>query len=289
MDMLGRVRRKKVLCFLLTGFWLLAVGPAPAQRSELGFGVGGSFYMGEINPKRVFYKTRFAGSLFYRYNFDTRMALRAGASYGQIMAFDEDFGNPRGLNFKSDLWEVSALLEVNFLNFFTGSHQHRITPYLTFGAAMAVTDPEGRWTNPHTGSVEWVPLRPLRTEGQEEAYSRFQFVVPMGLGVKFSVCRFMSIGVEWTMRLAFTDYLDDVGGTYANTKDWDAQRRYFADPEGVNDDPDDPARRHLPGSRRGDAGTYDWYSFAMFTVSFRLPGKDVPCPAYDGLQKKKKR
>lgn len=290
MDILRRMRHRGVSLVLFSVMGLVACQPLLAQRSEIGFGVGGSFYMGDINPKKIFYKTQWAGSLFYRYNINTRMALRFGLSYGRIMGADSDFGNLRNLNFRNDLWEVSALWEVNFLDFFTGSRQHRLAPYLVLGAGMAMSDPYGAYPDAETGSSRWVALRPLRTEGQGvegydlKPYSRFQFVVPMGLGLKFSVFRFMSIGVEWTMRLAFTDYLDDVGGTYANPgilgSQYGPESAYFADPSGTC---------HQAGSRRGDAGTYDWYSFALFTVSFRLPGKDVLCPAYDGTSLSKKR
>ncbi len=286
MDILCRMRRLGLL-FLLLSIGGLMFRPAQAQRSEIGFGAGGSFYMGDINPKRVFYKTRFAGTLFYRYNFTTRMALRVSGSYGRIEAWDRDFGNPRGLGFRNDLWEFSALFEVNFLDFFTGSRQHWISPYLVLGVGAVYSNPQGQYLD---GS--WVDLRPLGTEGQGQdggkLYSRVHAVIPAGLGVKVSVCRFMSVGLEWTMRLALTDYLDDVGGTYASLdgspKDPNDKFAYFADPPAFAD----PSLKHQAGSRRGDQGTLDWYSFATFTVSFRLPGKDELCPAYNGAGKKKK-
>ena len=288
MDTLERMRRFGFFFLFLMAGWLVCQ-PVQAQRSEIGFGVGGSFYMGDINPKRVFYKTQWAGSLFYRYNFDTRLALRAGVSYGRVMGADADFGNIRNLNFRNDLWEVAALVEVNFLDFFTGSYQHRISPYLVLGVGMVYSNPQGLFADGTEGE-RWVDLRPLHTEGQGlegyglKQYSRLHCVVPMGLGLKVSVFPFMSVGVEWTMRLAFTDYLDDVGGTYADPvvlgEKYGQESAYFADPSG---------HTHQVGSRRGDAGTYDWYSFAMFTVSFRLPGKDRLCPAYAGIGLKKKR
>lgn len=286
MEMLCQIRRLRFLSCMFLMVWLLAGQTVQAQRSEIGFGVGGSFYMGDINPKRVFYKTQWAGSVFYRYNIDTRMALRFGASYGRIMGADADFGNPRNLNFRNDLWEVSALFEVNFLDFFTGSRQHRVSPYLVLGIGAVMSEPYGQY--PLGEGNPWVALRPLHTEGQgvegynARPYSLFHCVVPMGLGCKISVCRFMSIGVEWTMRLAFSDYLDDVGGTYADPvvlgSRYGERSAYFADPSG---------QYHQVGTRRGDAGTYDWYSFAMVTVSFRLPGRDFLCPAYGGNSMKK--
>lgn len=258
---------------------------AKAQRSEVGFAGGGAFYLGDINPKKVFHDTRVSASLFYRYNFSTRVAFRFAGSYGRIMANDKSFGNPRNLNFRNDLIDIAALFEFNFVNFFTGSKQHRFTPYITFGPAVCFSNPYGQYYDAETGSSRWVALRPLHTEGQGlldydvKPYSMVHFAIPMGLGFKVSISSHISLGLEWTMRLAFTDYLDDVGGTYADPgvlmSEYGPESSYFADPSGST---------HAVGAQRGDKNSFDWYSFAQLTVSIRLGEKDIPCPAY-GNQK----
>ena len=79
-------------------------------------------------------------------------------------------------------------------------------------------DDDGLGTN-----NEWVDLQPLGTEGQfsdqypeKEPYSLTQFTVPLGIGFKLSMGEKLSIIAEYGIRKTFTDYLDDVGGTYAN-------------------------------------------------------------------------
>lgn len=276
------------LTLLLVGGLLSSTVRLQAQRSEIGVGLGGSFYLGDINPKKVFHDTRFAASVFYRYNIDTRLALRFSGSYGRITASDKSFNNPRNLNFRNDLVDISALLEVNFVNFFTGSRQHRFTPYLALGAAVCFSNPYGRYYDPVTQDARWVNLRSLHTEGQglpgyKKEYSLAQFALPFGIGFKVSIAKGVSLGLEWMMRLTFTDYLDDVGGDYANVGEIRANygdiAAYFADPSGME---------HAVGSQRGDKSIFDWYSFAMITVCVRLNGRDAPCPAY-GDQKYKKR
>lgn len=254
-----------------------------AQRSELGVGFGGAFYLGDLNPKKVFHNTRFAAGLFYRYNIDTRWALRISGNYGRITASDKDFNNPRGLNFRNDLVDVSALMEVNFVNFFTGSEQHRFTPYLGFGLATCFSNPYGQYFDPVTQDARWVALRPLHTEGQglpgyKDEYSLAQFAVPFGLGFKVSIAPNVSLGLEWMMRLTFTDYLDDVGGEYAKKGDINQNfgdiAAYFADPTGT----------HAAGSQRGDKNFFDWYSFTMLTISVRLNERESMCPSYSRSQ-----
>lgn len=268
----------------------LSGGGAQAQRSEVGIGIGGSFYLGDLNPKKLFYDTRAGGSLFYRYNIDTRWAFRFSGSYGRIMGNDASFDNPRNLNFRNDLVEVAAMMEVNFVNFFTGSRQHRFTPYLAFGAALCFSNPKGLYPDPLDGANRWVALRPLHTEGQGlsdfggKEYSMAHFAVPFGLGFKVSISRHVSLGLEWVMRWAATDYLDDVGGTYADPgvlmSEFGPESAYFADPSGSF---------HEVGAQRGDKSSFDWYSFALFTVSVRFGERDHSCPAYDNQVVLKKR
>lgn len=281
------MRSKFSVSVVLAVFLCAGTGQLRAQRSEVGVGAGVSFYLGDLNPKKVFYDSRACASLFYRYNINTRWAFRFSGSYGRIMAHDADFDNPRNLNFRNDLGEIAAMMEVNFVNFFTGSEQHRFTPYLAFGAALCFSNPQGLYTE--DGSSRWVALRPLHTEGQGlsrynvKEYSLAQFAIPFGLGFKVSISQHVALGIEWVMRWTVTDYLDDVSGNYADPgvliSEYGDEAAYFAD----------PTKSHQVGSQRGDKSSFDWYSFTMFTVSIRLGGRDYLCPAYSGQKNTLKR
>ncbi|MDE5544714.1 MAG: outer membrane beta-barrel protein [Bacteroidales bacterium] len=283
------MRSKFSVSVILAVLLCAGTGTLRAQRSEIGVGAGVSFYLGDLNPKKVFYDSRACASVFYRYNIDTRWAFRFSGSYGRIMAHDADFDNPRNLNFRNDLGEIAAMMEVNFVNFFTGSEQHRFTPYLAFGAALCFSNPQGLYFDEHSGTSRWVALRPLHTEGQGlsqynvKEYSLAQFAIPFGLGFKVSISEHVALGVEWVMRWAVTDYLDDVSGNYADPgvlmSEYGDEAAWFAD----------PSESHKVGAQRGDKSSFDWYSFTQFTVSIRLGGRDYLCPAYSGLKNTHKR
>jgi hypothetical protein len=176
------------------------------------------------------------------------------------------------------------MVEVNFLTFFTSNAKnYRFSPYLTAGIAGFFMNPKGYVFNENDGNTRWVPLKGLSTEGQglsadaPKPYSLANGSFPFGLGFKVALSSHVSLGLEWTMRLAFTDYLDDVKGVYydnsvirANVGD---EAAWFADP--VADD-----RKHIAGQQRGDANTIDWYSFASITLSIKLSTPEAPCPAY---------
>ena len=51
---------------------------------------------------------------------------------------------------------------------------------------------------------------------EKDPYSLSQFSIPMGLGIKLSLGEKFSLSAEYGVRMTFTDYLDDVGGIYAN-------------------------------------------------------------------------
>lgn len=284
------MRSKFFVSVVLAVLLCAGTGTLRAQRSEIGVGAGVSFYLGDLNPKKVFYDSRACASVFYRYNIDTRWAFRFSGSYGRIMANDADFDNPRNLNFRNDLGEIAAIMEVNFVNFFTGSKQHRFTPYLAFGAALCFSNPQGLYPDPVSGSSRWVALRPLHTEGQGlsqynvKEYSLAQFAIPFGLGFKVSISEHVALGVEWMMRWTVTDYLDDVSGNYVSPgvlrSEYGDEAAYFADPSGTY---------HAVGAQRGDKSLFDFYSFTQFTVSIRLGGRDYLCPAYSGLKNANKR
>jgi hypothetical protein len=58
------------------------------SRSELGFTVGQSYYLGDLNPYQQFKQANLATGLIYRYNFNTRLNFRANYLYGKVAAAD---------------------------------------------------------------------------------------------------------------------------------------------------------------------------------------------------------
>jgi len=121
---------------------------------------------------------------------------------------------------------------------------------------------------------KWYELQPLGTEGQSESeqYNLFQIAIPMGVGTKVRVSDFSSIGIEFGLRKTFSDYLDDVSGSYPDIfelreRDPIAAALSYRTPEFENkDDFDNPV-----GRKRG-SDAKDWYVFAGLSFSFNLSG-----------------
>ncbi|MDR2908130.1 MAG: DUF6089 family protein [Bacteroidales bacterium] len=265
---------------------LLALSSVQAQRSEMGVFAGGSFYLGDINPAGLFSQTQPAFGALYRYNLSTRWTLRSNVLWGRVKADDAKYNRlDRNLSFRSQIAEFSMMAELSFLPYFTGSNRsYRFSPYLFGGIAVFSFNPQASNYNALLAKNEWIDLAPLSTEGQglssypdKQPYSTTQISLPFGLGFKYSLNRIFCVGVEWGMRKTFTDYIDDVGGTYVSQSSLMSERgnqaAYFADPVAAD-------QKHVEGSMRGSAGKTDWYSFAGVTLTARIGRpRQEPCAA----------
>ena len=257
--------KKLILALLITATF----GTVNAQKyAEIGVFGGGSYYLGDLNPGQQFLLTKPAFGAFMRHNFNERVAVRAGFTYGTLKGddFESKVNTERGLNFTSPVSDISATLEFNFFDYFIGSLRHFVTPYMFAGASVFMYNPKATYNG------DTYVLHGLNTEGQgsdafpdRKMYKRTQFAIPFGIGVKYSLNSFMGLSASWTMNKTFTDYIDDVSTTY-----------YFDATEvGTTELPpsfvaSDPTMQHKAGMQRGDPTYNDWYSFFGLSLSIRV-------------------
>jgi hypothetical protein len=124
---------------------------------------------------------------------------------------------------------------------------------------------------------EKVALQPLQTEGTK--YSRFQPVIPYGLGVKYMVDPFFNVVVEGGYRMTFTDHLDDVSiERYPDPASLKSDLSREMSDRRRERDPDYPI---LPGlGKRGNPENNDGYFLLNVKVQYYLP--------YEFLQSQRK-
>lgn len=264
--------------FYIIPFYLLSflVAKVYAQTWEIGASLGVSYYVGDLNPTFHFRFPRPAASVFGKYNFHRHWALRAGFSYMGVEANDNvgiyGFQTQRNLNFKSDIFELHGAIEFNFLPFRPGGEDRdsrKWTPYIFAGVG-------GYYFNPKT--MIGVRLEELHTEGQftssgqQRSYSLFQPSIPFGLGFKFVVTRRFSMGIEYGMRLIFTDYLDDVHNVYGN----EGEILALGGPVALqNSDRTVSPYTHLPNQfyQRGSRWDNDWFGYlgVLFIYNIKDP------------------
>lgn len=241
-----------------------------------------SYYMGDINSTFQFPGKFYPGAgLIYRYNFNDRVAFKANVLYGRIYAHDRDSDSDwqqnRNLSFRSDVFEISAQVEVNFLTYEIGDSRRPSSPYLFAGIGVFRFNPQAELND------KWVDLQPLGTEGQgiegyEDRYVLTQFCIPFGVGYKFNIYKGLAGAIEWGIRKTFTDYLDDVSTAYVESDLLEFENgplaQVMADrsleplaPDGTN-----------TGYQRGYADNNDWYIFTGIMLTYKIGKPQVKCP-----------
>ncbi len=261
---------------------LLFMQQSSAQNVEIGAWLGGANYFGDLNANSSFSMVRPAGGIFLRNNFNTRWVLKSSISFGQI-AFDDKkspngFNRQRNLHFKSNVGEIAAMLELNFLDFNKQKKQNWFSPYFTIGFAAFYFNPQARYLD------NWYYLQPLGTEGQNDPsysgikkYRLVNFAIPVGGGFKFSLGRNWNIGIFGELRVTFTDYLDDVSGVYPSLLSLPDGSQGLAHAlsdrsgevgEAIGED----------GKQRGTSAKNDFYMFAGISVSYTIFRLKCPTP-----------
>jgi hypothetical protein len=244
------------------------------RQHELGIFLGGSYYIGDLNPTKQFFLTQPAAGVFYRFTPNYRYAFRGGVNFGNIMGDDSQSDNAdqiqRNLNFKSQIIEFNAVAEFNFLEYRISNDKYKFTSFLFLGIDVFTFNPRAQLGN------FWIDLQPLRTEGQTKGYKLTQIAIPFGVGAKMNVSKQVGIGIEWGPRKTFTDFLDDVSGTYPDT-----EINPFTHINGTKLSDRSKNAGSNVNEQRGNPRTKDWYFFFGVTLNIKLNFKAPPCYAYD--------
>lgn len=250
---------------------LAFLSPAKAQKFEVGVMAGGSNYLGDLAPKIAWNETHPAGAIFTRHNFSKYFSLRNSFMYASISGSDQnfEFNTARNLSFYSDIYELSSVLEFNFLPFGEQVLTKNFTPYVFAGLGGFIFKPEADYEN------STHELRALGTEGQflnsSKSYGESQVCIPFGGGLKYNLSHKFVVSVEAGWRKTYTDFLDDVSNHYPDLLKLEEKSgrlsRLMSDRSAATtfDTPKSSA-----GDMRGNPAFKDWYFFTGVTVSFRI-------------------
>lgn len=259
-------------------FLLLALKSSTVfcQRLNTELYAGISNYQGDLQGRFTFDNAHFAGGILLSYDATAHWIIRTGFSITKLSGSDQTNPNAvgidfRNLNFETNLSELHLALEYNLFDM-----QHKsVTPYVFAGAAFMKYNPYTKLA----GSK--IYLKPLGTEGQgipaypeKKEYTLNQFAIPFGGGVKIAVTSNLQIGLEVGFRKLFTDYLDDVSGSYADSALLSNFRGLISADLAYRGDelllgPGYPAA----GSKRGNPNLKDWYYITCLRLRYLLHNK----------------
>lgn len=270
-------------------FFNLSVLAQPADfEHELGVQAGVANYYGDLNTQFRINGIGPAFTGFWRGNYGYRFALKASLSYMQVSASDASsesmFQKQRNLSFHSSITDINAQIEFNFLkyvkNVYYNEEGSRFTPYLSAGFGVFFFNPQADYNG------KTYNLQPLGTEGQTDQsytqigkYNLHSFSINYGAGFKYHVRRNLSVGIDFTIRRAFTDYLDDVSGNYVpiislNEADKGIAYNLYDRSKELG-----PAIG-LPGKQRGSNDGGDDFATLMFSISWTFIKPYCPSERY---------
>ncbi len=255
--------------------WLLVFLMLPflsqAQLYDVGIGVGGAVYAGDLSsPSLEAYvrQSHAAGQISAAYYFSNAYSLRGHLMYSKLSGDDqfgvEDWQVQRDLNFETSLMEVGVQIEADFGRFFNLPIGISY-PYGFIGMTVLHFNP----MTYYNGSK--IALQPLGTEGQgmqgyDAKYSLMTTAFNFGLGYKYPVRDYVDLVFSLAWRRTATDYLDDVSKNYVSREELSANNGEIAALLG------NKINRET-GRVRGGKYSKDWYGVGLISLRYYL-GKD---------------
>lgn len=213
------------------------------KHSDISFGIGTSNYYGDLAPynrpiKSTLQNINWNIGVDFTRHFSPHFSGRASLTWVRLTGDDNKFEGitsleqlyMRNAHFRNDVQELAF---TGIYNLIPESRSFRnrptLNPYLFAGIAVFHHNPMAKVPTDYVGSEasvgEWVSLQPLNTEGQglpnypDQPYSLVNVNIPFGGGVKYKLDKNWDLGFEVGVRYTFSDYLDDVGGYFADKAD----------------------------------------------------------------------
>lgn len=172
--------------------------------SEIGVGIGGANYKGEIAPNYRLLNNQPALTIFYRRDMSDAITLRGGLMGSHRIVDDNTFSDEafddrpfhayRGAELRLSLLELSGVMEYNFLDYYDRRQSPRLSPYLFVGVAGLL------YNNKLSSESVDALNEPFETS--------ITVAIPFGVGLKYALSKHWNLGLEFGARKTFTDKLD---------------------------------------------------------------------------------
>lgn len=268
------------------------------NKKEILFGIGATNFLGDLGGRDMigtdhhfidmdWPSTGIGGMVGFRYRFHPYFATTTTLNIGMLRADDshtnEVIRNSRNLHFRSIVVELSQRLDIILFaiekygsRYSLRGHGSRMKDknfqfYLFGGVGLAYFNPKAQYNG------KWTALRPLHTEGQgldggPKQYLPVTLTIPYGAGIRFGISKMWRIGLEVSHVRTFTDYMDDVSGSYYDPAvlgaEYGAEAAYLSNPSHSN------GSWFAPGHVRGDKKHKDSYFYANIVVYKNITYKD---------------
>ena len=213
---------------------------AAQQKHVVAISAGTAAYQGEIGPPKEvpspiptdadLRNLRWSFGAFYRYHATRSFSFRAAFTYARLTASDNNYPDEaetftRNLSFRNDILDLALLFQYSH-HFTTVDLNSRPAFYVYSGVSFFYNNPMAQLAD----GGGYVALRPLETEGPENAYGPIQASIPIGISFEFqrgkprrrgqqsrqALTQLNRYGIYFCMHIALTDYVDDISTNYPN-------------------------------------------------------------------------
>lgn len=253
-------------------FLILLIGAIPelhAQMWEVGAGVGGMNYKGDVMPKFKPFVVGPGANVFGRMNYSRSLSLKANVVVGKIhgsdAAMNQPFHRVRDASFNTSIIEFGGQIEYNFMNFRTSASRivNNWSPYVFGGAASTMYNMNSqRIVLTDAGGGNYIKS-PSANGNQSRRNSWI-----LGIGFKKELNARWNWGIEFGTRWINDDSLEGFG--------YDDKGEYDSDFGSPPKDPITPfnlynKKRQVPGTR-----AKDMYYYTNISISYLF--YKVHCP-----------
>jgi len=282
------------IIILLTFIVIIPAAGYSQYYWDYGLKLGMSNYVGDIGGlagtarpwllDMKLQETRWNPGAYVRFKIRDPFSIEADFDYLRIQGADSLSTNParreRNLNFRNDILDLSFKgLYTFYENPDLGNtyrYQNSFSAYAFLGISIFYTNPEGYGDPPGGSGPGWYSLRPLKTEGV--SYSPIQPGIPVGAGFNFTLSKTYRIGFEVAWTETFTDYLDDVSGSYptaAQQATMSPEALYFSNrtTQALAEQYGIATNNYGPGQKRGDPNDHDSFLTADVTLGYVIRGR----------------
>ena len=193
---------------------------AKAQPDLRGYevGIAGSafVYQGDLTPSRLgSYRTlKPGGQIFISKIITPMFSLRTNLSFGKLKGDDSKYSSPsyrqqRNFNFKTPVFEISELLVADLMRNNFARQPSKFSPYLFAGIGLGFLKITRDWSrfNAEYFNTEASTIQGLSDDAQHSLPKTIP-VLPLGMGLRYTLSKRISLNAESSYRFTFTDYLD---------------------------------------------------------------------------------
>ncbi|MBB3124462.1 hypothetical protein FHS04_001985 [Mesoflavibacter sabulilitoris] len=176
---------------------LFSIQFSAAQIHEFGLYLGGSNFIGDVGATDYIAPKNLTIGGIYKWNRSPRHSYRISLLFSELEGIDKNSDDPsrqiRGLEFNSQIIELSAGMEFTFLDFNLHKGGFVSAPYLYTGVTVTKHD---NFFLANSGQLE--------PEGTES----FAYGIPMVVGYKAAIAQHFVLAFEIGARYTFSDEID---------------------------------------------------------------------------------